>query len=460
MTGARRAWTWVTPPTSAASLQVFDMEIQQLERAPLGALHPYARNARTHSRRQIDMIAKSIQQFGFTNPVLVDDDLMIIAGHGRVAAARKLKLDDVPIVRLSNLSEADKRAYILADNRLAEKAGWDKDLLAFELQGLIDLGFEVELTGFETAEIDIVLADAAESDAKAASTAEDALPPPTEAAVSRLGDCWRLGRHRVICGDARDAGAYDALLAGETARLAFTDPPYNVPVAGHVRTGEGHREFPMASGEMSSAAFQTFLETALTRIASVCRDGALVYVCMDWRHMGELLAAGAAALTELKNLCVWAKTNGGMGSFYRSQHELVFVFKHGKAPHVNTIDLGRTGRNRTNLWTYAGVNVFKADRSEELAMHPTVKPVALVEDAIKDASRRGDIVLDPFGGSGTTLIAAERCGRTARLIELDPLYVDAIVARFTRYTGKPATLQATGQAFEAVAQSRAQSHVA
>jgi DNA modification methylase len=424
------------------------------EQAPIATLKPYPRNARTHSSRQIAQIARSIERFGFTNPVLVDDDGMILAGHGRVKAALSLGMATVPIVRLSHMSEAEKRAYIIADNRLAEKAGWDSDLLAFELQGLIDLGFEVEITGFETAEIDLLLDEAAARDPDSTAGPEDDHPEPPKVAVSRPGDVWLLGRHRVICGDALDPAVYAALMGDERAGLVFTDPPYNVPVAGHVRVADGHREFAMASGEMTQDAFTSFLETSLGHAAAWSRDGAIAFVCMDWRHMGELLAAGRSVFTELKNVCVWAKTNGGMGSFYRSQHEMVFVFKHGAAPHVNTIELGRTGRYRTNVWSYPGVNVFKAGRGDELAMHPTVKPVALVEDAIKDASRRGDLVLDPFGGSGTTLIAAERCGRTARLVELDPLYVDVIVARYERYAGKSAKLSATGVAFDDLAEHR------
>ena len=439
----------ISPPTVPSAARTIAVEY-----APIATLKPYANNPRTHSRRQIAQIARAIEQFGFTNPVLVDDELMILAGHGRVKAAGKLRLKEVPIVRLSHMSEADKRAYIIADNKLAEKAGWDTAVLALELQGLIDLGYETEITGFEIAEIDFILDEAANADPDNPSGPEDDHPAPPAVAVSRPGDIWRLGRHRVICGDALDPAVYAALMVEETAGIIFTDPPYNVPVTGHVRVGEGHREFAMAAGEMSEDAFTAFLTTSLGHAAAHARDGALAYVCMDWRHMGELLAAGGAVFDDLKNVCVWTKTNGGMGSFYRSQHEHVFVFKHGKAAHINTIELGRTGRNRTNVWTYAGVNVFKANRDDELAMHPTVKPVALVEDAIKDASRRGDIVLDPFGGSGTTLIAAERCGRTARLIELDPLYVDVIVQRYQRYTSKEAKLLATGAAFDVIAEER------
>ncbi len=307
------------------------MTVTQIERAPVRALKPYANNARTHSKRQIEQIARSIKRFGFTNPILVDDAYGVIAGHGRLEAAKLIGLEDVSVVRLSHLSEADKRAYILADNRLAEKAGWDKAILALELKGLIDLGYEVELAGFELAEIDVILDEAADADPQGPGP-EDDVPALACAAVTRLGDVWVLGRHRLMCGDARDAGAYQALMAGERADLIFTDPPYNVPISGHVRTKHSHRDFVMASGELSEADFIAFLEATLGQAALCCRDGAIAFVCMDWRHMGELIAAGARVIGALKNLCVWAKTNAGMGSFYRSQHELVFVYGLARAP--------------------------------------------------------------------------------------------------------------------------------
>lgn len=417
------------------------------------ALHANARNARAHSRRQVRQLARSIERFGFNNPILVDDALTILAGHGRVEAAKLLGLLSVPIIRLSHMGEADKRAYVLADNKLALNAGWDRELLALELQGLIDLGFEVELTGFEPAEIDITLSLAAEADSEAATGPEDETPAPAATAVTRLGDIWELGRHRLICADARDGRAYTALMAGEAADVVFTDPPYNVKVAGHVRTHAGHREFAMASGEMDRPAFTAFLRESLAPAASVCRDGAICFVCMDWRHVGELLHAGEQVFSKLMNVCAWTKANGGMGSLYRSQHELIFVFKRGQGPHCNNVELGRSGRNRTNVWAFAGVNAFKAGRDEELALHPTVKPTALVEEALKDVSKRGDVALDPFGGSGTTLIAAERCGRRARLIELDPIYCDVIVRRYEAYSGKQARRVQDGQSFEAGAEA-------
>jgi DNA modification methylase len=418
-------------------------------------LKPYTGNARTHSEKQIEQIAASIRQFNFVNPVLIDDAGGIVAGHGRVAAARKLGYDEVPVIELAHLGEAERRAYVIADNRLAELAGWDREILAIELQALseMDLDFDLEITGFETAEIDLLLDDDDAGDRDPA----DVVPEPAVGpAITQPGDIWQLGRHKLICGDALKPETYRQLMGDDRARSVFTDPPYNVKIDGHV-CGSGkvkHREFAMATGEMDKAGFTRFLLDALSGMAEVSLDGAIHFVCMDWRHMEELSAAGAEVYSALKNLVVWAKTNGGMGTFYRSRHELIFVYKVGTAKHLNTFGLGETGRYRTNVWDYPGVNSFGGNQ-EDLALHPTVKPVALVADAIRDVTRRGDIVLDGFGGSGTTLIAAERTGRVARLVELDPLYCDVICRRFEALTGQPARLADTDQTFAEVAHDRA-----
>jgi DNA modification methylase len=429
----------------------------EIEYTPVHELQPYLNNARMHSKRQIRQIASSIKKFGFCNPVLIDDAKQIIAGHGRVEAAKLLGIGAVPTCRLSHLSEADKRAYILADNKLAEQAGWNKEILAIELQGLIDLNFEIELTGFEMPEIDIILEDAREASG-APSGPEDHVPEcPSGPVVTQAGDLWVLGHHRLMCADARDQIAYDTLLEGAKAEFVFTDPPYNVAIDGNV-CGLGrirHREFAMGSGEMSEVEFTTFLQTVFDRLAENTIDGSIHQICMDWRHQWEMLAAGRKAYTELKNLCVWNKTNAGMGSFYRSKHELIFVWKSGDAPHINNFELGQHGRNRTNVWDYPGISAMGPRRLEELAMHPTVKPVALVADAIKDCSRRGGLVLDPFCGSGTILIAAERTGRMARALEIDPTYVDVAVRRWQIYTGKVAVLAASGETFETIEEQRA-----
>jgi DNA modification methylase len=343
---------------------------------------------------------------------------------------------------------------VIADNRLAELAGWDHEILAIELQALsdLDLDFDLEITGFETAEIDLLLED----DIGDHDPADDVQEPVPGPAITQPGDVWHLGRHKLICGDAQDAGTYQVLMGNERARAVFTDPPYNVKIDGHV-CGSGkvrHREFAMASGEMDKSGFTAFLHDALAAMVDVSLDGAIHFVCMDWRHMDELSAAGDSIYSELKNLVVWAKTNGGMGTFYRSRHELIFVYKVGTAKHLNTFGLGESGRYRTNVWEYPGVNSFGGNQ-EDLALHPTVKPVALVANAIRDVTRRNDIVLDGFGGSGTTLIAAERTGRVARLIELDPLYCDVICRRYEALNGKPATLDGSEQTFHDVEIERA-----
>lgn len=423
---------------------------------PIDELTPNPRNARTHSRKQLRQIANSIERFGFTNPVLIDDDGQIIAGHGRVEAAKLLGLKWVPTLTLSHLSPAEQRAYMLADNKLALNAGWDPELLAQELQELIDIDFDVDLTGFSLAEIDLILDDAREADPDKRDAPENAVPAPSDIVVTQRGDLWKLGEHFLLCGDARDPDDFSRLMQGRKADLVFTDPPYNLKIDGNV-CGLGsvrHREFAFASGEMSETEFTRFLTDTLGNAASVMRDGAIAFVCMDWRHMGELMTAGRHVFTELKNLVVWNKTNGGMGAFYRSKHELIFVFKHGTAPHTNSFGLGESGRYRTNVWDHAGISSIGAKRDEELAMHPTVKPVALVADAIRDCSRRGELVLDCFAGSGTTLIAAEKTGRRARIIEYDPVYCDTIIRRWEAYTGRDAINVASGSAFAALEEER------
>ena len=376
------------------------MSNREIEITPVVDLKPRSTNPRTHSKKQIGQIADSIKQFGFNNPILVDRDNSIVAGQGRFEAARLLGIETVPTIRIEDLSENEIRAYVIADNRLAELASWNHELLAIELQGLfeVDLDFDVTITGFEMAEIDILIGerDEVEADDPADETPEISDGTP----ITRPGDCWLIGEHRLICGDSTDSDTYVRLLDGAEAQMIFTDPPYNVPIEGHV-SGLGkvkHREFAMASGEMTEDEFTAFLTTVFRNLAGHSADGAIHFVCMDWRHIGEVIAAGRDAYTEFKNLCVWAKTNGGMGSLYRSQHELVFVFKAGTGPHINNVELGKHGRYRTNLWSYAGINSFGKDRDAELALHPTVKPVRLVADAILDCSKRGGIVLDAFVG--------------------------------------------------------------
>ena len=400
-------------------------------------------NPRLHSRRQIRQLGRSIAAFDFNVPILVDSNLKIISGHARVLAAQELGRTEVPTICLDHLTEAQVSAFTIADNRLCEISIWDDKLLAEQLKDLsvLNLDFSLDATGFEMGEIDLRIESLAPADKDDDDIADPGATygPP----VCQPGDLWLLGPHRLYCGSALDSGAYSLLMDGERAAIVFTDPPYNVPIDGHA-SGLGatrHREFVMASGEMDTRQFTEFLAHSCELLARNSVDGSIHYVCMDWRHSTELLAAGNAHYSELKNICVWVKHNAGMGSHYRSQHEFIFVFKNGRAPHRNNIELGRFGRHRSNVWNYPGINSFgrSGEEGNLLALHPTVKPVALVADAILDCSARGDIVLDAFLGSGTTIIAAERTGRRCYGLEIDPLYVDTIILRWQNYTGGSAT---------------------
>jgi DNA modification methylase len=436
-------------PTAPESFRPPIASALTIEHLPVKDLRPYQNNPRLHPKAQIDKLVRAIDEFGFLIPVLIDNQNNVLAGHARLEAADQLSLPCVPCIRASHLTETQKRTFIILDNRLTEEAEWDFQLLAKEIEFLRDEGIDLTTTGFEIPEIEMIF-DAVTPNTCNPAT-DDVLPSLAPGKViTRPGDLWILGDHRLFCGDARRRESFEFLLSGETAQLAFVDPPYNVKIRGHV-SGNGrikHREFMQASGEKMSAQFTKFLEESLDLLAEHSVEGAIHFICCDWRHVDEMLAAGRRIYYELKNLVVWNKTNAGMGSFYRSQHELIFVWKNGRGKHVNNIELGRYGRNRSNVWTYAGVNAFGPDRLDELAMHPTVKPVALVADAIRDCSRRGDIVLDSFGGSGTTLIACERTHRKGRLIELDPVYCDQIVRRWQKLTGKTALHGSTGQPFD------------
>ncbi len=403
-----------------------------IEYLTIQSLKPYAKNARTHSKKQVRQIADSITRFGFTNPVLIDKENTILAGHGRVEAARLLSMSEVPCIRLEHMTPQQKRAYVLTDNKLALNAGWDDEILAEELKELmLQDEFSIDVTGFSIAEIDHIIEENAKEES--GDPREDAIPKnaPPRCAV---GDVWQLGKHRLICGNSLDKHVITKLMGNKKAQMVFTDPPYNVPIDGHV-CGSGsikHREFAMAAGEMSAEQFTQFLRTSFENMTANSADGSIHFICMDWRHMQEVLDAGKV-YAELKNLIVWAKDNGGMGTFYRSRHELIFAFKHGTAAHINSFELGQNGRYRTNVWQYRGVNSLRTGRMEELALHPTVKPVLMIADAIKDVSKRGDIVLDPFGGSGSTLIAAHKTGRRGYLCEIDPIYCDCILARWEAF---------------------------
>lgn len=409
-----------------------------VEYLPIQSIVPDPANARLHKPPQIAAIARSIATFGFNVPLLVDDAGKLIAGHGRLAAAAKAGLNEVPVIRLAHLTDQQRRAYMIADNRLTDLSRWDEKILGETLRdlSLADLDFELDVIGFSVGEIDLRI--------DGLDDAPDEPEPPVSLeaeAITRLGDLWRMGRHRLLCGDALDSTSWERLMQGEKASIGFSDPPYNLPVQGFI-SGLGrtqHREFGMASGEMDRDQFIEFLEQSFRLMSRHSVTGGLHFIAMDWRHAAEMLAAGEAAFTELKNICVWVKPAGGMGSLYRSRHELFFVWKSGRGRHQNNVELGKHGRCRSNVWEYASASAFRfSEGADLLATHPTCKPVPLVADALLDASKRGDIVIDPFLGSGTTIIAAERVGRLCYGMELDPLYCDAIIRRFEVLTGKQA----------------------
>lgn len=439
----------------------FNLPKSHLEQ--VNCLHPDPRNTRVHSKQQIRQIAKSIQAFGFNVPVLIDANKQILAGHGRLEAAKTLGLSQIPVITLDHLTTEQAKAFAIVDNRLTENATWNDALLGeiFSELSNLDLSFSLEDTGFSMAEIDLRIADFENPNA---ASLDDEIPHPPKQVVSQLGDLWLLGKHRILCGSALEETSFERLMIGNKADLIFTDPPFNVPIEGHVsgrrdsknnqnkskQEKPRHAEFAMASGEMSSSEFTHFLERSLGLLATNSKAGSIHYVCMDWRHLPEVQTAGSSVYSELKNLCVWVKDKGGMGSLYRSQHELILVFKNGKGSHRNNVELGKHGRYRTNVWQYAGANTLSRQGHEGdlLAMHPTVKPMNLVADAILDCSARGEIVLDGFLGSGTTLLASERTGRICYGVELSPAYVDLAITRWQAMTGEHAIHAASNQSFD------------
>jgi DNA modification methylase len=411
----------------------------------LSDLKSFAGNPRRHPESQIAGLMKSIRKV-WTNPILIDETWTILAGHGRLEAAKRLGMREVPTVTIAGLSTGEKRAILIADNRLPEQAVWDFDVLRRHFKDLIEIDFDVELTGFTTGEIDLVLDGRPGTIDPADDLSGLHLDAP---AVSKLGDRWELGRHGLMCGDALREDDYRRLLGGEVSQMVVTDPPFNVKIHGHAM-GRGrvrHREFKVASGEMSEWQFTAFLEAFIRLAVRHSQDGSIHFIFMDWRHLPELLSAARPIYSEWKNLLVWNKTNAGQGSFYRSKHELIAAFKNGTAAHINNFGLGGQGRYRSNVLDYPGVNSLHPARQGELELHPTVKPIALIADLIRDCSRRKGLILDPFGGSGTTILAAERTGRIARVIELDPLYVDVAIRRWERVTGIQARHFETGLSF-------------
>jgi len=411
------------------------------------ALKPSPQNSRAHTRQQIKIVAQSIDTYGWTNPILIDDDHNVIAGHARLEAAKLLNIMQVPTICLSHMTAVQKRAYIIADNRMNEIAGsWDRKLLALEHQAirLLDPAFDISCTGFTLDDVEIMI-----DGLTACHETEPAAPDFSRATVTRAGDLWTLGAHKILCGDALLSSSYEILLGRDRAQVVIADAPYNVRINGNVSGSGKFPEFRMASGEMSREEFIAFLKKAFGHLASFSEDGSIHFLFMDWRHLAEMVEA-TDHYSEMKNLICWNKQSAGLGTFYRSKHELVWVMKNGTSRHINNFGLGDKGRHRTNVWDYPGLAGWTPGRAEELAMHPTVKPVAMIADALKDCSKKGGIVLDCFGGSGTTLIAAEHTGRRARLIELDPVYVDVTIRRWESDTGGKAILAQDGRSFSEI----------
>lgn len=417
---------------------------------PAGLL-PSPHNARRHPRKQLKQLEQSFKKFGFVGCIIVNRQHVILAGHGRVEAAIACGMATVPCIIVDHLTVAQERAYMIADNQLALNATYDETQLALEFLEILQLDpdFDLTVTGFDIQGIDKLIET---KDAKEGSIApEDDVLPPDEnfPTVTELGDLWRLGNHQILCGDSRDQRSFLRLMGQDRAQMVIADSPYNVKIQGHVG-GSGkikQREFLMASGEMSGNQFTSFLSSIIKNLVAFSIDGSIHLQFMDWRHMTEMMAAGMDHYEELKNLIVWDKGVGGMGTFYRSQHEFVFAFKNGTAPHVNSFELGQFGRYRTNVWAYRGLNTGGVDRQEQLKLHPTTKPVGMLADAMLDCSQRGGLVLDPFGGSGSTVIAAEKTGRRARVIELDPVYVDRSIRRWQTYVRDDAVHVITGETF-------------
>ncbi len=428
--------------------------VGEIRHLPIDALKGYRRHARKHSKRQRRLMERLLREFGFLMPILIDGENNVIAGHLRMIVAKANGHTKVPVIRVTHLTPAQVRALRIADNRLAELGEWDREALARELQYLVEIEYDVEMTGLEAAEVDMAIE---EFFAPVRENAADDVPAVEQEVVSRLGDKWLLDEHPVYCGDARDSVCYAALMQGRQAQMMITDVPYNLKISGNV-SGLGkvkHDEFVMASGEMSEAGFEVFLTDFIKNVVEFSEPGSVHYHCIDWRHIHVLERVCHRFYDAQLNLCVWVKSNGGMGSFYRSRHELVLVFRNGPGPHINNVQLGSFGRNRTNVWEYDGCSTGTKERRADLALHPTVKPAEMIADAIKDASKRGGLILDPFLGSGTTVIACEMTGRVCAGMELDPKYVDVIVRRWQAYTGGEAVHAETGLTFAQMQDVRA-----
>jgi len=414
---------------------------------PIASFNPYDRHARRHSKAKIEKLKKLLRHFGQIAPLVIDENNIIISGHALHRAMHEIGANEIAAISIVGCTKSEVAALRLALNRLPVEAAWDNQQLRTEFEELINLSFDLDLTAFDAAEIDHVL----DLDLPTANVVEDneQLPAVQKQPVARLGDIWICGDHRVACGDALDGNFVKCVCNGVLVDVVFTDPPFNIPIAGFV-SGKGrnqHREFLQGTGEMSSEEFTKFLAGALRVLQASSLPNALIFACMDWRHIYELLSAGRQNALALYNIAIWAKTNAGMGALYRNQHEMICVFKNGSDAPANNVELGRYGRNRSNLWTYRGLNSFGSNRDELLAAHPTVKPVVMVADVLRDVTKRGGVVLDTFAGAGSTVIAAEETGRRCFSTELDPLYVDVSIRRWQRHTHCDAVHAVTGELF-------------
>jgi DNA modification methylase len=422
----------------------------------LDTLRHYPKEVRTYNRSTRRAATKMVRRFG-PPPMIVTPEREVLTGNLWLEAAIAAGYEEAPVMVAEHLSPAEATAFMLANIKLVERGEWDLQVLGELLQELSvgELALDLDLTGFEPAEIDLAI-EGLNGEPEGPDPADEL--PPAGAPVTRTGDLWRLRDHRLLCGDALKPESYERLMDGVSASALVTDPPYNLPIAGHV-SGLGkikHGDFVMASGEMTEAEFTDFLVCCLTLATQHCHDVALAYVFMDWRHSHDLTIAGRRVFAALANLCVWSKSQAGMGTFYRSAHELCFVWKKGRGPHRNNVQLGRFGRDRTNVWFYPSVNGFgrKGEEGDLLALHPTVKPVAMLADIMLDATVRSDVVLDPFAGAGSTIIAAEKVRRQARAMELHPPFVDVTVRRWQRWTGEAAILDGDGRTFTEVEAAR------
>ena len=426
--------TFLQGKNSQNNLQLVDINLIALK----------LKSLRKHSKKQLQKLKNAIIKVGYVNPILLDEKHNIIAGELRLLAAKELGFTQIPAIILENLTPEEADAISILDNRIAEDGEWNFGNLKEEIEKLMKFDITFEDLGFDTVDYDeiFLINDSDESKVHNSDNEDESwldanIPPKV-----KFGDLWRLGDHFVYCGDSLLVRSFEILMQGELAQIVITDPPYNCKINGHV-CGLGktkHDEFAMASGEMTETEFAEFISKFMQHLIKFSIDGSLHYLFMDWAGLNTLLTQGKRHYTELKNIAVWNKLIGGMGALYRSQHEMIPIFKNGKAKHQNHIKLGKNGRYRTNIWDYPGIRATNPSSLELLKLHPAVKAVPMLHDILLDSSSKNDIVLDCFGGSGSTLLAAERCKRRARLIEISPRYVDVTIYRWEKETGKTAKL--------------------